>query len=95
MAANGTHHKHPDDVLDWSILWRAGGWLRDGDNIAASAWTVPDGLTVTEATHDNDTATVWLAGGTPGADYRVTNRITTSEGRTAARSFVVHVETNL
>ena len=85
-----TFIKDPDAVLDYSIEWSK--WLA-GDQIQTSAWSVSD--PALEAADDSNTATrttVWLSGGVAGQSYTVTNRITTSGGRTDDRSFVVQVE---
>ena len=85
-----TFIKDPDAVLDYSIEWSK--WLA-GDQIQTSAWSVSD--PAIEAADDSNTATrttVWLSGGVAGQSYTVTNRITTSGGRTDDRSFVVQVE---
>ena len=82
--------KDPDAVLDYSIEWSK--WLA-GDQVRTSTWTVSD--TAIEASNDSNTATrttVWLSGGVAGQSYTVTNRITTSGGRTDERSFVIQVQ---
>jgi len=75
--------KDPADRLDYQIDWSA--WL-DADAIAASAWTVPAGLTEYAASNTTTLATVWLTGGAAGSEYLVTNQITTAGGRIAQRS---------
>lgn len=85
-----TFIKGPDAVLDYSVDWSK--WLA-GDQIQTSAWSVSD--PAIEATDDSNTptrATVWLAGGVAGQSYTVTNRITTSGGRTDDRSLVIQVQ---
>jgi hypothetical protein len=86
--------KDPDAVLDYTIDWTA--WLADSgaDTIASSSWTVPAGLTQNNATRSAAKTTIWLSGGTLGATYRITNRIVTSGGRTAERSFDLVVQQN-
>jgi hypothetical protein len=84
-----TFTKDPDAVLDYSVDWTR--WLA-GDQIATSTWTVPDGIEKTADTHAPDKTTIWLRGGTAGQSYSVTNRITTTGGRTDERSFVLRVE---
>lgn len=76
-------------VLDWTIDWST--WLGTGETITASTWTVtPTGLPVETSTSTGTTATVWLgAGGTEGSTFLVTNRITTSAGRTDERSIQI------
>jgi hypothetical protein len=82
--------KDPDAVLDYSVDWSK--WLA-GDQIQNSGWSVSDAAI--EATDDSNTptrTTVWLSGGVAGQAYTVTNRITTSGGRTDDRSFVIQVQ---
>jgi hypothetical protein len=83
-----THIKDPNAVLDYSVDWTR--WL-NGDSIATSDWTVPPGLTEVTDTHTSTKATVWLSGGSVGQTYTVTNRITTTGGRTDDRSFDVKI----
>lgn len=89
-----SHSKDPNAVLDYRVDWSS--WLAGGETISTSAWTVPTGITeVNDAGHPTSstttTATIWLSGGTDGTRYRVTNRITTSQGRTEDRSIYVSV----
>lgn len=74
-----TFIKDPDEVLDYVRDWSAD---LGADTIATSVWTVPDGLTKDSDTNTTTTATIWLSGGTLGANYEVLNRITTAGGRT-------------
>lgn len=78
--------KDPDAELDYRLDWSA--WL-DGDTISTSTWSADTGITVTTSTSTTTTATVWLAGGTLGQAYTVTNRVVTAGGRTDERSFLV------
>lgn len=78
--------KDPDAELDYRLDWSA--WL-DGDTISTSTWSADTGITVTTSTSTTATATVWLAGGTLGQAYTVTNRVVTAGGRTDERSFLV------
>lgn len=84
-----TFTKDPNAVLDYTIDWTR--WLA-GDQIAASEWLVPTGLTKVADSKTASSATVWLSGGTAGQSYPVTNRITTAGGRTEDRSFTIRVE---
>ena len=84
-----TFTKDPDAVLDYAVDWTL--WLA-GDEIATSDWTVPVGLTKVTDTKTAVKTTVWLSGGQAGQSYTVTNRITTTGGRTEDRSFIVKVE---
>lgn len=84
-----TFAKDPDAILDFSVDWSR--WLA-GDEIAASEWIVASGLTKTSETNSPTKTTVWLSGGDAGQSYSVTNRITTTGGRTEDRSFTIRVE---
>jgi len=84
-----TFAKDPHAVLDYTIDWTR--WLA-GDQIAASEWLVPSGLTKLADSKTATLATVWLSGGTAGESYAVTNRITTTGGRTEDRSFNIRAE---
>lgn len=87
-----TFTKDPDSRMDFGVDWE--DWLESTDAIADSTWLV-DGtdLVVDDGSQFSATkAVVWLTGGTIGEVYRVTNRITTSEGRLADRSFRIRVK---
>ncbi len=77
--------KDPGEKLDYSMDWTA--WLA-GDTIAASSWTVPAGITQTtpDPSFTATTTTIWLAGGTVGKTYELTNTVTTAGGRIGVRS---------
>lgn len=55
------------------------------DAIATSTWTADAGLTLTAATFDAKTTTVWIEGGASGQTLTATNRITTLAGRSYER----------
>lgn len=83
--------KDPNAVLDYQIDWSK--WLaRFSDTISASEWVVPAGITMNSETNTNTVATIWLSGGTAGQDYRLTNRITTTQGRTQDKTITIHVK---
>ena len=82
--------KDPDDVDSFGIDWAT---RLDGDTIASSTWTVPDGLTQDSSSNTTTTTTVWLSGGTDGDDYEVLNRITTTGGRTIDQTVKLRVRT--
>lgn len=84
-----TFPKDPNAVLDYSVDWSR--WL-DGDSIASSAWTVPTGLAKVTETNTDTKAILWLSGGSAGQSYQVTNRITTTGGRTEDRTITIRVE---
>lgn len=74
--------KDEDEVLDFQINW--GDRLDVGETILTSEWEISgDGALVEDTNLISDTNTVvWLSAGTDGENYLLTNRITTSGGRT-------------
>jgi hypothetical protein len=80
--------KDPSARKDYGFDWTA--WLA-GDTISASAWTLPTGVAQYSASNTTTGTTVWLTGGTHGADYTVTNQITTAGGRIEQRSLKIQV----
>lgn len=86
--------KDPDARIDIEFDWRAA--YPDGQAVIASSWTVvpdePDGVVVPAAAHDLTQATATLAGGISGHVYRVTNRVTMSDGQIDERSLTIRVE---
>lgn len=80
--------KDPDAILDYSIDWST--WLGD-DTLSSSTWIVPAGINQTASLTAGALNTIWLAGGTAGASYLITNRITTVGGRTEDRTFQLNV----
>jgi len=86
--------KDPDTRIDFEIDWALA--YPDGQAVVASLWmVVPDeagGLAVAAAAYDLMQATATLAGGVAGHVYRLTNRVTLSDGQIDERSAVVRVE---
>ena len=87
--------KSPVAVLDYLFDWLSLGWLQNGETISSFTTTVDTGLTLTSpGSGSGGTATsitLWLSGGTVGTQYSVTVQITTSAGRTDARTIKVNV----
>jgi hypothetical protein len=84
--------KDPDANLDYTIDWTQ--WLGT-DTIAASLWEVSStDLIIGNDSKTNTATTVWLSGGLAGQVYKVTNRITTAEGRIQDQSFRLNVKDN-
>jgi hypothetical protein len=86
--------KDPDDILDYEIDWTA--WLGglSADTILTSTWIVPSGLTMNSSSNTDTTAKLWLSDGTDGETYLITNRITTSVGRTKDQTVKLRVREN-
>jgi hypothetical protein len=87
--ASQDHKKDPDAVLDW--VWDWNEWLDEGETIVTSQFITTVGLVIDSIGNTTKTATVWLSGGTAGQVYQVTNRITTTSGRTDDRSITIRV----
>ena len=83
-----TFVKDPHAKLDYSVDWTQ--WLGD-DSLASVAWTVPLGIASLTPSNTAKVATVWLASGTAGQAYNITNHIVTASGREDERTFTVIV----
>lgn len=92
--------KDPDAVLDYKFDWKAetngngdSDWLASGETISTRTVTVDSGITKDSdaLTDTNTSVTVWLSGGTDGADYEVACKIVTSASRTDERTAKVPV----
>lgn len=86
--------KDPGSRIDYEFDW--GGAYPDGQAVMASEWAIwpeePGGVAAVGAAHDLVRATATLAGGIAGHVYRVTNRVTLSDGQIDERSMAVRVE---
>jgi hypothetical protein len=96
IAALRWPDKDPAEVLDYGLDWSDHLALKDpNDTISSSTWTVPAGLIAGAQFVIDGVATIWLSGGTAGAngaDYTLTCRIVTSGGRTLERSVKLMVK---
>jgi hypothetical protein len=85
--------KDPDALVDHAIDWSS--YLGDR-TIVASAWSVdPDeegGVAIAETSFDTGRAAARAEGGIAGHVYRLTNRVTLSDGSEDERSLVLRVE---
>lgn len=88
MATLRWTDKDPNDVDSFGINWAT---RLDGDLISTSDWIVPTGLTEDSASNTTTTTTIWLSSGTDGDDYELTNRITTTGGRTLDQTVKLRV----
>jgi hypothetical protein len=86
--------KDPAAVLDYAIDWAA-GYLA-GQSITASNWSVsPEdaaGVTITEPRIEGGQTLAALHGGMCGHVYRITNRVSFSDGGHDERTLIVRVE---
>jgi hypothetical protein len=89
MTAETHFSKDPDGIIDYTMRWTT--WL-SGDTISSSAWTIPDGIVKVSESNDTLDAIVFLASGTIGQIYEVTNRITTVGGRQNDQTISILIE---
>lgn len=86
--------KHPDATLDYAVDW--GADYLSGEALASSGWSVepdePGGVAITSTAFDLLVATVTVSGGATGSIYRLTNHVTTTQGRDDSRSIMLRVE---
>jgi hypothetical protein len=86
--------KDPDSRVEYRFEW--GDAYLTAQALVGSAWNVEPvengGLTVVAENHDLVSASVTLAGGIIGHVYRVTNRVTLSDGQVDERSMTMRVE---
>lgn len=88
--------KDPNDVIDYHVDWSH--WLRDGEVLVDSDWTVQTGLTkVADPVSSildpftDTTSIVWVSGGTTGS-FTARVHITTSQGRQRDKTIIIRVK---
>jgi hypothetical protein len=86
-----TFTKDPGAVLDYSFDWTVDGWIGADTITGTPVWTVPAGITKDSQSNTTTVATVVISGGTAGANYDVSCKITTAGGRTDERTFRLQV----
>ena len=81
----------PQAILDYAVDWTA--WLASNETIIGTpVVSVSAGLGLyTSPVVVGNFVVWWLAGGTVGQQYNVSCTITTNQGRTDVRSFVLKV----
>ena len=83
--------KDPGGVTEYAVDWDA-GYLA-GRTISQSVWQVaPAGLVLAGGRLAGGRAAITLSGGMAGSVYRVSNRVTLSDGSSDERTLVVRVE---
>jgi hypothetical protein len=86
--------KDPQARIDYAIDWSAA--YLDGQAIAQSIWTISpaeaDAISVAASTFDAQQTSATLTGGLPGRIYRITNRVTLTDGQIDERSISLRVE---
>jgi len=83
--------KDEDSIIDYGCDWA--DWLQAGEIITGSSWSTTPSSGITKGAEDfTTTATsIFLSDGNEGVVYRLSNRITTNQGRTEDRSMVITV----
>lgn len=85
-----TRTKDPDAKLEYGFNFS--DWLYSGDQISTAAWTVPTGLTTVSTQVGTEKVKIIVSGGTAGENYKLSCKITTTDGRIDERSFALNVE---
>lgn len=80
--------KDPAANKDYGFDWSA--WMGSGDTILTSAFSA-GACSVTSASVTSHTTMCFIGSGAAGSTERVSNRITTSMGRTDERSFPLQI----
>lgn len=83
--------KDPDEVLDYQIDWSKR--VANTDAIVSSTWIVPTGITKDSDSFTDFATIIWLSSGTLDEEYTLTNRVTTTEGRTMDQSVDIKIRT--
>lgn len=85
----GVYIKDPDAKLDYGFDWS--DWLGTTETITTSTWTVPTGITKISDSKTDTLTTIWLSGGTHGANYSLVNHIKTNANREDDRTHIIKV----
>jgi len=81
--------KDPHATVQYTIRWTA--WL-GSDTISSSSWTVPAGITNVSESNDTLDANIFLASGTVGTIYPVTNSIVTAAGQKNDQTISIFIQ---
>lgn len=95
MAKRFPKPKDSDDILDYEFGWDR--FLPAGDTIETSTFEVVSGtctLGAYDDSHTDDTATVWVSGGTAGGTCEILNRIVTVGGRQKDQTGIIKIKEN-
>jgi len=90
MTALTHFTKDPHGIVDYTVRWTS--WLPSDDTISSSSWTVPAGIVKTSESNDTVDAIIFLASGTVGQIYEITNRIITAGGRQNDQTISILIE---
>lgn len=83
--------KQPVDQLDYDLDFS--DWLTESDTIngAVAVSSVPDELVVMSVSISGAFVKIWVRGGLNGQTYKISSKITTSEGRIKELEFKIRV----
>ena len=90
MLAPNEYAQDAAEYLDYKVDWS--GWLAGGDTIVTSTFTADLGITLTNPSFAQTSATVWISGGVNGTSYNVVNSIVTAQGRKAERTLRIDIK---
>ena len=90
MTAETHFQKDPAGIIDYTVRWS--GWLPNGDTISSSSWIIPTGIVKVSEANTTTDAVIFLASGTVGIIYEVTNRIITAGGRQNDQTISILIE---
>lgn len=81
--------KDPAGIIDYTIRWL--DWLA-GDTISSFTWNVPSEIVQVGASGTTSDVKIWLASGTVGQIYEITNRIITATARQDERTISILIK---
>ncbi len=81
--------KDPAAIIDYTVRWL--NWL-DGDTISSFSWSIPTGIVNAGASGTTSDVKIWLASGTVGQIYELTNQIITATARQDERTISILIE---
>ncbi len=86
--------KDPDEVLDYNVNWAdpTAPVLADGETILEFEFFLADGsVTIDSQSEADGICTAWVSGGVLGEVNVITNRVSTSGGRTYDQSVALRI----
>lgn len=91
MAILARFTKQPTEILDYDVDY--GEWFSNrGDLPVSHTVVVPAGITLQNSQRTGNVVKLVLSGGSDGASYKITVRLTTDTGLVKEADFVVKVK---
>lgn len=90
-----TYDKDPAAIKDYGFDWSL--WMSSGDVTSSSVFSADisavnsSTLAITSSSISSYHTTCFVGSGMPGGTHKITNRITTAQGRTEERSFDMRI----